>query len=180
MIVVYYLWEQICETFCHLSPEFRVMSESVFRDTWLKLLPYIVTAKPMSDLCWTCQANNSLIYRSANTPEAEKSDRPLQEELHLRTVQEERTLYTAMVAEAKATCQSHQLSDFVHSAPCSRQVKKLYFEWWSHSGYKACCSFLKSLESSGVIVCSTEQQSIAVVQTRSYHGVYHMSRCRLR
>ena len=102
------------------------MSESVFRDTWLKLLPFIVTAKPMSDLCWTCQANNSLIYRSANTPEAEKSDRLLQQELHLRTVQEERSLYTAMVAEAKATCQSHQLSDFVHSAPCSRQVKMHY------------------------------------------------------
>ena len=100
------------------------MSESMFRDTWLKLLPYIVTAKPMSDLCWTCQANNSLIYRSANTPEAEESDRLLQQELHLWTVQEEvtamvdetkeRSLYT--VDEAKATCQTQQLSGFVHSA----------------------------------------------------------------
>ena len=100
------------------------MSESVFHDTWLKLLSYILTAKPMSDLCWTCQANNSLICRSANTPEAEKSDRLLQQELHLRTVQEERSLYTAMVDEA--TCQTHQLSDFVRSAPCSRQVKVHY------------------------------------------------------
>ena len=30
--------------------------------------------KPMSYLGWTCQANNSLIYTSANNPEAEKSD----------------------------------------------------------------------------------------------------------
>ena len=111
---------------CNFPPEFRVMSESVFRDTWLKLLPFIITAKPMSDLCWTCQANNSLIYRSANIAEAEKSSRLLQQELHLRTVQEERSLYTSMVDEAKTTCQSHQLSDFVRSAPCSRQVKMHY------------------------------------------------------
>ena len=39
-------------TLCYYTvvPEHCVMSESVFRDTWLKLLPYIITARPMSDL----------------------------------------------------------------------------------------------------------------------------------
>ena len=50
MILVYSLL-----TLCYyiVVPEHRVMSESVFRDTWLKLLAFIITAKPMSDLCWT-------------------------------------------------------------------------------------------------------------------------------
>jgi hypothetical protein len=54
------------------------------------------------------------------------SDRLLQQELHLRTVQEERSHYTGMVDEVKATCQGHQLNDFVRSVPCSRQGKMIY------------------------------------------------------
>lgn len=37
------------------------------------LVLYIVWTKPMSDLCWQCQKNNSAIYKSANLTEAEKS-----------------------------------------------------------------------------------------------------------
>lgn len=53
----------------------RVMSLPVFGKTWRKLIPGVITAKPMSDLCWTCQSNNHLIYRGANLPEDEKSQR---------------------------------------------------------------------------------------------------------
>jgi len=51
----------------------RVAGKSSFRRYWRELLPFIVTSKPMTDLCWTCQRNNTLIYRSANTNEDEKS-----------------------------------------------------------------------------------------------------------
>jgi len=51
----------------------RVMSMSVFGDSWRKLVPGILTARPMTDLCWTCQSNNHLIYRGANLAEDEKS-----------------------------------------------------------------------------------------------------------
>jgi len=41
----------------------RVVGESSFYSLWNKLVPYIVSAKPMTDLCWICQKNNTLIYR---------------------------------------------------------------------------------------------------------------------
>ncbi len=44
-----------------------------FRNIWSKYLPDIIITKPMSDLCWTCQKNNSLIMRSVNKSEEDKS-----------------------------------------------------------------------------------------------------------
>ena len=34
-----------------------------FSQLWKQLLPFIVVAKPMSDLCWTCQQNNTRVVR---------------------------------------------------------------------------------------------------------------------
>jgi len=50
----------------------RVAGLSSFKQYWLQLVPFIVTSKPMTDLCWTCQNNNTLIYRSANIEDNEK------------------------------------------------------------------------------------------------------------
>jgi len=41
----------------------RVVGDSSFYSLWQQLVPFIVSAKPMTDLCWTCQRNNTLIYR---------------------------------------------------------------------------------------------------------------------
>jgi len=41
----------------------RLVGESSFFSLWQQLTPFIVSAKPMTDLCWTCQKNNTLIYR---------------------------------------------------------------------------------------------------------------------
>ena len=41
----------------------RVVGESSFFSLWQQLTPFVVCAKPMTDLCWTCQKNNTLIYR---------------------------------------------------------------------------------------------------------------------
>ena len=98
------------------------MSEPVFRDTWLKLLPFIVTAKPMTDLCWTCQQNNTLVYRGANIPEKEKSDQLQKQQTHLQQAVRERAEYQSMVAASKTTCESNQLSSFSRNTPCSRQM----------------------------------------------------------
>ena len=51
------------------------MCLSVFGKTWRKLVPTILTARPMTDLCWMCQRHNHLIYRGANLAEDEKSQR---------------------------------------------------------------------------------------------------------
>ena len=36
-----------------------------FARVWKSLLPYILISKPATDLCWTCQNNNTLILRCA-------------------------------------------------------------------------------------------------------------------
>ena len=45
----------------------RIVRESSFRSLWQQLVPFVVSAKPMTDLCWTCQKNNALIYRSVQS-----------------------------------------------------------------------------------------------------------------
>ena len=50
----------------------RVAGLSSSKQYWLQLVPFIVTSKPMTDLCWICQNNNSLTYRSANVEDNEK------------------------------------------------------------------------------------------------------------
>ena len=45
---------------------------SKFCDLWNQLCPFILIMQPATDLCWTCQKNNSQINKSANLPEAEK------------------------------------------------------------------------------------------------------------
>ena len=102
------------------------MGESTFRDTWSKLVPYIVTAKPMTDLCWTCQANNNLIYHGVNIPEEKKSECLRQQEEHLLVVQKERSLYNCMVQESKQTCEELGITEFHSSSPCSRAISMHY------------------------------------------------------
>ena len=51
----------------------RCMGLTTFKEIWLELMPFIITAKPMTDLCSTCQLNNTLIYRSKNMEESKKS-----------------------------------------------------------------------------------------------------------
>uniref|UniRef100_X1ZI71 Uncharacterized protein n=2 Tax=Capitella teleta TaxID=283909 RepID=X1ZI71_CAPTE len=42
--------------------EARKVKLSTFKQLWLQLLPFIVVARPMTDLCWTCQNNNAIIH----------------------------------------------------------------------------------------------------------------------
>ena len=47
---------------------------TTFTDLWNKLLPHIKVGKPIADLCWVCQQNSTLITRSMNKSEDEKSE----------------------------------------------------------------------------------------------------------
>ena len=65
------IWESYTQSIEPLGV--RVAGYKSFRNIWTKYLPQIIITKPMSDLCWTCQQNNSLIVRSTNKSEEEKS-----------------------------------------------------------------------------------------------------------
>ncbi|KAL8574754.1 hypothetical protein ACOMHN_035871 [Nucella lapillus] len=87
----------------------RVVGASTFRQLWLELCPYIVVAKPMTDLCWRCQRNNGRIFRGTFITDEEKNELILEQQRHLSQVNGERQLYQQMTAEAKEVVQQHGL-----------------------------------------------------------------------
>lgn len=72
-----------------------------FIKLWEQFHPEIVVAKPMTDLCLTCQQNMSKLLRSANLPDREKSQCVLAQQEHLNCVQTERDLYRNACTESK-------------------------------------------------------------------------------
>ena len=46
---------------------------TTFCNYWRTLLPHIIVGKPMTDLCWTCQQNSSIILKAVNKSTEEKS-----------------------------------------------------------------------------------------------------------
>ena len=68
-----------------------------FIGLWLRQLPFISVTKPATDLYWDCQLNCSLIMRTANLSEQEKSDRLRQAEHHLKRAAIQRDHYNSNV-----------------------------------------------------------------------------------
>ena len=66
-----------------LTAELPVVSYSKFVDLWNKIRPQVRIPKPMTDLCYNCQKNNTGIYRSANLSDDEKTDIVREQERHL-------------------------------------------------------------------------------------------------
>ena len=71
-----------------------------FKCIWAMYLPSICVMKISSDLCDTCQKNNSLIMKSVNCSEAEKSERLRTQEEHLARARECREYYRSQCNEA--------------------------------------------------------------------------------
>ena len=51
----------------------KAVCYSLFCALWKQLTPQVVVTRPMSDLCWMCQQNSTLIMRAHNRPVEEKS-----------------------------------------------------------------------------------------------------------
>ena len=81
----------------------RPIGFSTFCRLWRNFLPSILVMKPMTDLCWTCQKNNSAIIRSVNCSEQDKSDALKKAEEHLRIVHVGRSFYNATIAECSVS-----------------------------------------------------------------------------
>ena len=93
----------------HFHSSIQMVKRNKTISVWLNSKS-IVTARPMTDLCWTCQRNNTYIYRSANLPEADNNERVIQQERHLLVVQRGRSLYN-MVRHAKDVCHELGISE---------------------------------------------------------------------
>ncbi|XP_022777507.1 uncharacterized protein LOC111318922 [Stylophora pistillata] len=111
-----------------LETEKQAVSYTKFIDLWQQFHPDVVVAKPMSDLCITCQQNTSKLLRSANLPDQEKSECVRAQHEHLNCVQTERELYKRVCQEAKINFQTieDQIDlDEAHQA-CSLQTTVHY------------------------------------------------------
>ena len=76
---------------------------SKFVELWNQLTPHVVIMRPMSDLCFTCQHNNTQIVRSANLPERAKSAVVRAQEEHLFRSSSERSFYRSTVKAVEPT-----------------------------------------------------------------------------
>ena len=92
---------------------------TTFFKLWEQFHPSVVVAKPMTDLCLTCQQNTSKLVRSANLPDWEKSECVLAQQEHLDCVQSERDFYRNACAEAKTNFEQYEEAielDDLHNA----------------------------------------------------------------
>lgn len=64
---------------------------------WSEVVPYIRVMPPADDVCPTCQDNASLIFKSANLSEDEKSQRLQIAEKHLQCDKKQRNYYRKQV-----------------------------------------------------------------------------------
>ena len=93
---VYRFYKECCE-----KTGLASVASTTFYDLWQELLPWIVIAKPATDLCWRCQKNNNKIFQSTNRTEEEKLE-VLRDQLeHLDTAETERNYYKSQCKIAK-------------------------------------------------------------------------------
>ena len=74
-----------------------------FIHLWEQFHPNVFVAKPMSDLCLTCQQNTSKLVRSANLPDREKSACVQFQQQQLNCVQMEREVYREVCLETETS-----------------------------------------------------------------------------
>ena len=98
-----------------------------FIDLWKQFHLNVVVAKPISDLCLTCQQNTSKLVRSANLPDREKCACIQAHQQHLNCVQMEREVYRKVCLEAETsfkTLENETDLDIPHEA-CSVCIIRL-------------------------------------------------------
>ena len=93
------IWLKYCES---CSDNRRAVSRKTFCSLWQELVPHVIIMKPMTDLCWECQKNSTLIQRASNTTNEEKSAAIEKALKHIRRAEAERKSYNTITAECKS------------------------------------------------------------------------------
>ena len=84
----------------------KAVGYSLFVELWQTLVPWVGIAKPSTDLCWTCQNNNQLIFQQANSDDDSKVAL-LQKQLdHLQNANREREYCKSQCWQAEEELQS--------------------------------------------------------------------------
>ena len=125
------IWEQY-QSSTPLCPSSRTVGYSTFCRLWRTLVPNVITMKPMSDLCWTCQQNSTTVLRMANATEGEKSQVLRNALEYLDLVNMERSFYRESLEKCKVAVRTHFSVNGVfhlpllHRAPQSANIPVHY------------------------------------------------------
>lgn len=100
-----YLYRRYAEA-CEESGHYHFLRRK-FEELWHELRPYVVTNKPATDLCLTCQVNNDKITKSFALSEEEKEELHLTAAQHLSHARSERHNYRTQCDEASKQWKEH-------------------------------------------------------------------------
>ena len=108
------IWSKYSES---CEGERKPVSRKTFSSLWQQLVPQVVIMTPMTDLCWQCQKNSSLIQRAANRSDEDKSQVVQKALAHVQRAQQEREAYNAITAECRVVVRGMFLQDGAFSPP---------------------------------------------------------------
>ena len=100
----------------------QVVSYRKFLQLWEPFCPNVLIAKPMTDLCSTCQQNTTKLQQAANLSETEKIECIKAQQEHLNSAQAERDFYKYACNLSEKTIESLEndnLLDLRSRSACS-------------------------------------------------------------
>lgn len=107
-----------------------MVAQKTFYKLWNTYLPRVIPMKPMTDLCWTCQQNSTVLMRAANQQDSAKSAVLLAAQQHLTAATTERSVYTSDIARAKECLADHGIVSLSDPSsehwPCSIDIMTHY------------------------------------------------------
>ena len=104
-----------------IAADLNPVSYSLFVQLWQELIPWVVIAKPSSDLCWTCQKNSQLIVRNVPENDSDKAALYRTQLDHLEEAKREREYYQMQCEEARQNYSTSfsNFNPFEKCKPCS-------------------------------------------------------------
>lgn len=91
---------------CEVSNK-QAVSYRKFIQLWQDFFPDVVVAKPMTDLCFTCQQNTTKLQHAANLSDLEKSECIAAQQEHLNIAKAERDFYKFVCNKSKETLETY-------------------------------------------------------------------------
>ena len=113
---------KIWELYTNISQEaaLKPVGHSLFLEMWNKLLPWIVIAKPTTDLCWTCQNFSETLSLRPNLSENDKVSMVEQYQQHLEEAKSNTENYNVQIEIAQNNFpHAKGFSPFTLSVSCS-------------------------------------------------------------
>ena len=107
------VYEAACET-----SDVQAVGYTNYLELWGQFYPNVIVAKPMTDLCFTCQQNTTKLQRAANLSESKTSECVKAHQEHLNCAQAERQFYRDSCLSSERTLETIGTETFLGSGSC--------------------------------------------------------------